>query len=127
MLHLTEYFLSGFYNDTFSENILILERFISKVLENLDMEMKTNLLKERELIDKLLKYLLPAIYRIKNNFYLNKSLDFNEINIEIFNKVKEIAEKNQHHLKEPLRDEEIFYVSKYIEEYLEQKKIKKYL
>lgn len=76
-------FLSGFYNDTFSENILILERFISKVLENLDMEMKTNLLKERELIDKLLKYLLPAIYRIKNNFYLNKSLDFNEINIEI--------------------------------------------
>lgn len=125
MLHLTEYFLSGFYNDTFSENILILERFISKVLENLDMEMKTNLLKERELIDKLLKYLLPAIYRIKNNFYLNKSLDFNEINIEIFNKVKEIAEKNQHHLKEPLRDEEIFYVSKYIEEYLEQKKNKK--
>ena len=78
-----------------------------------------------ELIDKLLKYLLPAIYRIKNNFYLNKSLDFNEINIEIFNKVKEIAEKNQHHLKEPLRDEEIFYVSKYIEEYLEQKKNKK--
>lgn len=125
MLHLTEYFLSGFYNDTFSENILILERFISKVLENLDMEMKTNLLKERELIDKLLKYLLPAIYRIKNNFYLNKFLDFNEINIEIFNKVKEIAEKNQHHLKEPLRDEEIFYVSKYIEEYLEQKKNKK--
>ncbi len=125
MLHLTEYFLSGFYNDTFSENILILERFISKVLENLDMEMKTNLLKERELIDKLLKYLLPAIYRIKNNFYLNKSLDFNEINIEIFNKVKEIVEKNQHHLKEPLRDEEIFYVSKYIEEYLEQKKNKK--
>ena len=89
------------------------------------MEMKTNLLKERELIDKLLKYLLPAIYRIKNNFYLNKFLDFNEINIEIFNKVKEIAEKNQHHLKEPLRDEEIFYVSKYIEEYLEQKKNKK--
>lgn len=125
MLHLTEYFLSGFYNDTFSENILILERFISKVLENMDIEMGTHLLKERELIDKLMKYLLPAIYRIKNNFYLNKTLDFSEINIEIFTKVKEIIKKNDHYLKEPLRDEEIFYVSKYIEEYLEEKKNKK--
>ena len=125
MLHLTEYFLSGFYNDTFSENILILERFISKVLENMDIEMGTHLLKERGLIDKLMKYLLPAIYRIKNNFYLNKALDFSEINIEIFTKVKEIIKKNDHYLKEPLRDEEIFYVSKYIEEYLEEKKSKK--
>lgn len=125
MLHLTEYFLSGFYNDTFSENILILERFISKVLENMDIEMGTHLLKERELIEKLMKYLLPAIYRIKNNFYLNKTLDFSEINIEIFTKVKEIIKKNDHYLKEPLRDEEIFYVSKYIEEYLEEKKNKK--
>ena len=117
MLHLTEYFLSGYYNDTFSENILILERFISRVLENMDIEIGTHLLKERELIDKLMKYLLPAIYRIKNNFYLNKTLDFSEINIEIFTKVKEIIKKNDHYLKEPLRDEEIFYVSKYIEEY----------
>ncbi len=125
MLHLTEYFLSGYYNDTFSENILILERFISRVLENMDIEIGTHLLKERELIDKLMKYLLPAIYRIKNNFYLNKTLDFSEINIEIFTKVKEIIKKNDHYLKEPLRDEEIFYVSKYIEEYLEEKKNKK--
>ena len=125
MLHLTEYFLSGYYNDTFSENILILERFISRVLENMDIEIGTHLLKERELIDKLMKYLLPAIYRIKNNFYLNKTLDFTEINIEIFTKVKEIIKKNDHYLKEPLRDEEIFYVSKYIEEYLEEKKNKK--
>ena len=87
MLHLTEYFLSGYYNDTFSENILILERFISRVLENMDIEIGTHLLKERELIDKLMKYLLPAIYRIKNNFYLNKTLDFSGINIEIFTKV----------------------------------------
>lgn len=125
MLHLTEYFLSGYYNDTFSENILILERFISRVLENMDIEIGTHLLKERELIDKLMKYLLPAIYRIKNNFYLNKTLDFSGINIEIFTKVKEIIKKNDHYLKEPLRDEEIFYVSKYIEEYLEEKKNKK--
>ena len=124
MLHLTEYFLSGYYN-TFSENILILERFISRVLENMDIEIGTHLLKERELIDKLMKYLLPAIYRIKNNFYLNKTLDFSGINIEIFTKVKEIIKKNDHYLKEPLRDEEIFYVSKYIEEYLEEKKNKK--
>lgn len=125
MLHLTEYFLSGYYNDTFSENILILERFISKILENMDIEMETHLLKDRELVEKLMKYLLPAIYRIKNNFYLNKNLDFTEINLELFNKVKEIIEKNNHYLKEPLRDEEIFYVSKYIEEYIEQKKNKK--
>ena len=40
---------------------------------------------------------------------MNKKLDFNEIDIELFNKVKEIIEKNSHYLKEPLRDEEIFY------------------
>lgn len=125
ILHLTEYFLSGYYNDTFSENILMLERFISKILENMDIEMGTYLLKDRELVEKFMKYLLPAIYRIKNNFYLNKKLDFNEIDIELFNKVKEIIEKNSHYLKEPLRDEEIFYVSKYIEEYMEQKRNKK--
>ena len=125
ILHLTEYFLSGYYNDTFSENILMLERFISKILENMDIEMGTHLLKDRELVEKFMKYLLPAIYRIKNNFYLNKKLDFNEIDIELFNKVKEIIEKNSHYLKEPLRDEEIFYVSKYIEEYMEQKRNKK--
>lgn len=125
ILHLTEYFLSGYYNDTFSENILILERFISKILENMDIEMETHLLKDRELVEKLMKYLLPAIYRIKNNFYLNKNLDFTEISLELFSKVKEIINKNNHYLKEPLRDEEIFYVSKYIEEYLEEKKNKK--
>lgn len=125
ILHLTEYFLSGYYNDTFSENILMLERFISKILENMDIEMGTYLLKDRELVEKFMKYLLPAIYRIKNNFYLNKKLDFSEIDIELFNKVKEIIEKNSHYLKEPLRDEEIFYVSKYIEEYMEQKRNKK--
>ncbi|MEH1738569.1 PTS sugar transporter subunit IIA [Fusobacterium varium] len=125
ILHLTEYFLSGYYNDTFSENILMLERFISKILENMDIEMGTHLLKDRELVEKFMKYLLPAIYRIKNNFYLNKKLDFSEIDIELFNKVKEIIEKNSHYLKEPLRDEEIFYVSKYIEEYMEQKRNKK--
>ena len=125
IIHLTEYFLSGYYNDTFSENILMLERFISKILENMDIEMGTHLLKDRELVEKFMKYLLPAIYRIKNNFYLNKKLDFSEIDIELFNKVKEIIEKNSHYLKEPLRDEEIFYVSKYIEEYMEQKRNKK--
>lgn len=125
ILHLTEYFLSGYYNDTFSENILMLERFISKILENMDIEMGTHLLKDRELVEKFMKYLLPAIYRIKNNFYLNKKLDFSGIDIELFNKVKEIIEKNSHYLKEPLRDEEIFYVSKYIEEYMEQKRNKK--
>ena len=56
---------------------------------------------------------------------MNKKLDFSEIDIELFNKVKEIIEKNSHYLKEPLRDEEIFYVSKYIEEYMEQKRNKK--
>ena len=61
----------------------MLERFISKILENMDIEMGTHLLKDRELVEKFMKYLLPAIYRIKNNFYLNKKLDFSEIDIEL--------------------------------------------
>lgn len=116
MLHLTEYFLSGYYNENFSENIFILERFISKMIEDIDIQFKSNLIKDKKLSDKLLKYLLPAIYRIKNNFFLDKELDFTKIDSIIYEKIKDIVHKNNSYLKEPLREEEIFYISKYVEE-----------
>lgn len=125
MLHLTEYFLSGYYNDTFSENILILERFISRMLEDLGEDMDTDFLKDREITEELLKYLLPAIYRIKNNFYLEKNLNTDEIDPKLLEKVRKVIEKNNYHLKEPLREEEIFFTAKRIEKYLEHKKREK--
>lgn len=111
MLHLTEYFLSGYYDCSFSENIIAIEKFISKMLEDINVRANINLIEE------LMKYLIPSIYRIKNNFNLNKSVNLNEVNEEIFDKIKIAAKKNMRYLKEPLREEEIFNVSKIIEKY----------
>ncbi|WP_300369901.1 PTS sugar transporter subunit IIA [Brachyspira sp.] len=72
---------------------------------------------EEELVDELVKYLVPAIYRIKNNFCIDDKLDFNNIKIDIFNKVKSSVNNNISYLQEPLRDEEIYYISRIIEKY----------
>lgn len=112
ILHLTEYFLSEYYNEHFYENKIISEKFILKILEDMNAAI------EEELVDELMKYLVPAIYRIKNNFCIDDKLDFNNINIDIFNKVKSSVNNNVSYLQEPLRDEEIYYISKIIEKYI---------
>ncbi|OEJ14992.1 transcriptional antiterminator BglG [Brachyspira hampsonii] len=111
MLHLTEYFLSEYYNEHFYENKIISEKFILKILEDMNIEI------EDELVEEISKYLLPAIYRIKNNFCIDKNLDFCNIDANVFNMVKNSVENNMSYLYEPLREEEIYYIAKIIENY----------
>lgn len=112
ILHLTEYFISEYYNEHFYENKIISEKFILKILECMNIPI------EEELVNELIRYLLPAIYRIKNNFCIDDKLDFYNLDISIFNKVKLCVNDNMSYLQEPLREEEIYYISKIIEKYI---------
>lgn len=125
ILHLLEYFLSGQYINYFYENFFIAERFINRVLRTLEKSMDKKFSINKELNEKLLKYLIPAIYRIKNNFKLYKNLDIQKIDKKIFEKVKNAVVENNKYLLESLRDEEIVYIAECIEEYLHYENIKK--
>lgn len=113
-LHLTEYFLSGFYNESFSENILIVEGFISKLLEELENTLGIQLLNNRKLGQKLLEYLVPAVYRIKNNFTLNSSVTWENLNFKNISIITKAISNNVKYLDEPLREEEIYHLTKII-------------
>lgn len=104
ILHLMEYFLSDYYKESFYENKVISEKFLIKVLETMNISIN------KELIDKLMKYLIPAIYRIKNNFIIYDTLDYNAINLDVFCRTKYAIEENLSYLNEPLREEEIYHI-----------------
>lgn len=115
ILHLMEYFLSDYYKESFYENKVISEKFLIKVLETMNISIN------KELIDKLMKYLIPAIYRIKNNFIIYDTLDYNAINLDLFCRTKYAIEENLSYLNEPLREEEIYHISEIIENYITKK------
>lgn len=115
ILHLMEYFLSDYYKESFYENKVISEKFLIKVLETMNININ------KELIDKLMKYLIPAIYRIKNNFIVYDTLDYNVINLDVFYRTKYAIEQNSSYLNEPLREEEIYQISKIIENHITKK------
>ncbi len=108
MLHLTEYFLSEYYHKYSYENKIIVERFIIKVLEDLNIKIR------KDIIDKLMQYIIPAIYRIKNNFTIENNIDINKIEYDLLTKVQIAIDNNVEYLKEPLRDEEIYNIAKII-------------
>lgn len=128
-LHLTEYFLSGEYVNFFYENLFIAERFISRLLRTLEKTLNMKFITNKDLAENLLKYLVPAIYRIKNNFYLHKDFEIfirtSKVNKNIMSAVKEGVLENNKYLLEPLRDEEILYIAESIEEFIKNSKIKK--
>ena len=115
ILHLMEYFLSDYYKESFYENKVISEKFLIKVLETMNININ------KELIDKLMKYIIPAIYRIKNNFIVYDNLDYNAINLDLFYRTKYAIEQNLSYLNEPLREEEIYQISKIIENHITKK------
>ena len=72
-----------------------------------------------ELSSKLMGYLIPAIYRLKNNF----SIKENGERDEIFHLVEEYS-KNEKFLFEKLTENEIFHIAKEIKQYVEREKNK---
>lgn len=113
-LHLAEYFLSGYNSEEFYENRFSIDIFVYKILENLQDSLGLDLLNDKELIECLIEYLITAVYRIKNNFVLNTNLDLTLDELKIKICVEESIGNFMFYLKEPLRDEEVIWITKAI-------------
>ncbi|WP_407536932.1 helix-turn-helix domain-containing protein [Cetobacterium somerae] len=116
LVHITEYFISG----GVTENIEELKESIEKYLHGLTTQLEktfSNSLDYKELHSKLLGYLIPAIYRLRNNFSIK---EFGERD-EFFSLVESYS-KDEKYLPEKLTENEIFHIAKEIRTYMENEK-----
>lgn len=120
--HLTEYFISGYYSHDFSENISLVEKFISEFCKEISSHLEFNFSDSQEYREEILKYLLPAVYRIKNNFFLIKREENPNLDKNIYEAVKSTVQSCNHILKEPFREDEIIFLTKVSEKYLKMEK-----
>ncbi|MHA4990221.1 helix-turn-helix domain-containing protein [Cetobacterium somerae] len=116
LVHITEYFISG----GVTENIEELKESIEKYLDGLILALEKTFngsLNYGELSSKLMGYLIPAIYRLKNNFSIKESGERDEI----FALVEKYS-KNESYLPEKLTENEVFHIAKEIKTYMENEK-----
>ena len=121
-LHLTEYFISGYYSDDFSENISLVKIFIEKFCEIITETLEFNFYDNLKYREEIIKYLLPAVYRIKNNFFLIKVEERKNLDKNIYEKIKEAVVKCNFVLKEPFREDEIEYLAEVTEKYIKRER-----
>lgn len=121
-LHLTEYFISGYYSNDFSENISLVKDFIEEFCKRVSLKLSFDFCGNLEYREEILKYLLPAVYRIKNNFFLIKSEKRVELDREIYERVKESVLECNYILKEPFREDEIEYLTEVSERYIKEER-----
>ena len=118
LVHITEYFISG----GVTENIEELKESIEKYLVGLiSLVEKTfnNSLDYTDLTSKLMGYLIPAIYRLRNNFSIKESGERDEL----FTLLERYS-KDENYLPEKLTENEIFHISKEIKKYIENERNK---
>lgn len=116
LVHITEYFISG----GVTENIEELKESIEKYLVGLiSLVEKTfnNSLDYTDLNSKLMGYLIPAIYRLRNNFSIKESGERDDI----FSLVQSYS-KEEKYLPERLTENEVFHIAKEIKMYMENEK-----
>ncbi|MGL5277770.1 MAG: helix-turn-helix domain-containing protein [Cetobacterium sp.] len=116
LVHITEYFISG----GVTENIEELKESIEKYSDGLILFLEKNLnssLDYTELKSKLMGYLIPAIYRLRNNFSIKEGGERDEI----FALVERYS-KEESYLPEKLTENEIFHIAKEIIIYIENEK-----
>jgi mannitol operon transcriptional antiterminator len=108
--HLTEYFISGKNNlDSceFRENI---ELFTMNLLDYISKKFNVDVRDDVYLQNMIISYLIPAIYRLKNNFNIGSVDNKNDF----FYTIEEFC-KNEDYLAEKLTDVEIAYIAKLVE------------
>ncbi|MGL4999396.1 MAG: helix-turn-helix domain-containing protein [Cetobacterium sp.] len=111
LAHLTEYFISG----GVKENLKELQESVEKYVSGLILYLFKNS-DYRELKTRIIEYLIPAIYRLKNNFSIGNSGNKSETYYLV-----ETYSKKEIFLPEKLGEKEIFYISKEIDK--EKKKL----
>lgn len=116
--HLTEYFISG----GASENIHELENNFNVFFENLILFLKENIsldIDELNFKKNLYDYLIPAIYRLRNNFSIGT---VNEKD-ELFIIIEDFVGKD-HSLPEKLTENEIYFIRTILKKEIEKSKHK---
>ncbi|MCY9802130.1 helix-turn-helix domain-containing protein [Vibrio scophthalmi] len=117
-LHLAEYFLGGMNTDGFYEKRLQAESFIFQLVSDISRYCGEDLLSDTTLLNDMVIYLTTAVYRAKNN--LNTQIGEQSLySRQLFDHIKLIADQNGHHLVEPLRDEEVCYLTRLIHKAIE--------
>lgn len=117
-LHLTEYFISGYSSKKFVQSEFAIAKFTKRILFQLEETLDISFKEESLLVEDIIEYLNPAMYRIKNNFTINEKLSFSSIDKNIYDCVNKICSANNYLLPELLREEEILYISSIIEAFL---------
>lgn len=117
-LHLTEYFISGYSSKEFSKSEFAINSFTIKMLSNIKEQLGSNLEIDNSMVEDILEYLNPAMYRIKNNFTIDEDLDSSKISKDIYDTVENACKKYNDLLPEMLREEEIFYISSLINNFV---------
>lgn len=118
LVHITEYFISGGVTENIEELEECIERYVLGLISLLEKTFEGSL-DYSELNSKLVGYLIPAIYRLRNNFSIKESGERDEIFILV-----EKYSKNEKYLPEKLTENEIFYIAKEIKIYVENEKNK---
>lgn len=112
-LHLTEYFLSNCNTESFFEKRFQAESFVYQLVTIIDNKLSLSLVTDTCLITDIINYLTTAVYRAKNNLTLH-AFDHSNASHGLFNQIKWITTEYQHYLIEPLRDEEVSYITELV-------------
>lgn len=114
LVHLTEYFISGGASENMEETEksvhLFLENYIEFLKKSLLITINFNALKED-----LKKYLVPAIYRLRNNFSIGSMGKKDEIYF-----LTESFSQRENTLPEALTEKEIYHISSLVTSYIEE-------
>lgn len=109
LVHMTEYFISGGVNENLEELKNSIELFIEKLIEYLQEKIQKKI-GSKSLNNRLMNYLIPAIYRLRNNFSLGEVGEKKEIYFFI----EEFC-KNENYLFEKLTENEIYFIAEVIQ------------
>lgn len=116
--HLTEYFLSYGIEENLSEFKFCVEQYLSHLFIEINNYLKKDI-NWKKLKSELIYYLVPALYRLRNNFYIGEIGEKNNF----FSLIEDFSD-SEAFLPEKLSKFEIFYLSKKIEEFYLQDQLK---
>ncbi|MGL5122686.1 MAG: hypothetical protein ACRC6K_00760 [Fusobacteriaceae bacterium] len=105
--HLTEYFISGGANKNIKELKTSVEFYVKGLISVL--KEKKYILDYLKLKEKIMVYLIPAIYRLKNNFSMGK-IGTKEKLYELVSRYSD----EENYLPEKLGEKEIYYITQLI-------------
>ena len=103
----------------------MVESFIDAFCGKIKKELEFEFFNSQDFREEVLKYLLPAVYRIKNNFFLLKKDEKPNVDKDIYTIVKSVVLDCNYILKEPFREDEIYFLTNKIEKYIEIEQDKK--